>query len=308
MILGVSLKKMDSKIKEYLNHNNYFGVLVYGTYIQEITEIYSNTLLIPLSKLYHNDFVNYIKSFGKTFNFKFSIENLEIFNNDYKDNIPVTFILHKINSPESSNKIFEVSNYAEIDKAKLYLAMHSGQSSYDFFKIIRNNQKIFYKTELLQFNELQRIWVSEEEKNEFRLRTENVITNQKFSITLFQDANREYNNIYKIARYFLVLESIVGSQAESRKAIRNFFLINNYSINYNFQNQLGQNIQIDFVELAGIIRAKLFHGVELKYKYFKKVFKTESDYDFFIEDNTYFHKYMRDMCEVALMIKEMISR
>ena len=79
LILGVSLKKMDSKIKEYLNHNNYFGVLVYGTYIQEITEIYSNTLLIPLSKLYHNDFVNYIKSFGKTFNFKFSIENLEIF-------------------------------------------------------------------------------------------------------------------------------------------------------------------------------------------------------------------------------------
>lgn len=298
---------MDSRIEKYLNHKNYFGVLVYGTHIQEITEIYSNTLLIPLIKFYHNDFLDYINIFGKTFNFKFSINNLETFNKDYKDNIPVTFILHKVSCPEINNKIFEIINYSEIEKAKLYLAMHSGQSSYDFFKVIRNNQKIFYKTELLQFNELYRLWVSEEEKNEFRLSTEKVITNQRFSITLFQDANREFDNIYKIARYFLVLESIVGSQAESRKTIRNFFALNNYSVFYNFQNRFGENIQIDFIELAGIIRAKLFHGVELKYKYFTKVFKTEDDYNFFIQNTGSFPKHMRDMCETALKIKGMTS-
>lgn len=299
---------MNAKILTYLNHDNYFGVLVYGTHIQEMVEIYSNTLLIPLPKLYHNDFVDYVKNFGANFNFKFSDVNIETFNKDYSDNIPVAFILHKISKAESDNKTFESKYYPEVEKAKLYLAMHSGQSSYDFFKVIKNNNRIFYKTELLQFNELFRLWISEEEKTEFKLSTENIITNQRFSITLFQDANRELNNVYKIARYFLVLESIVGSQAESRREIRNFFAINNYSTFYDFRNELGQNFQIDFVELAGIIRAKLFHGVELKYKYFKKLFKTEDDYIFFIKNTGYFPKYLRDMCEVALRTKEMTSR
>lgn len=299
---------MDAKIVTYLNHDNYFGVLVYGTHIQEMVEIYSNTLLIPLPKLYHNDFVDYVKNFGANSNFKFSDVNIETFNKDYNDNIPVAFILHKICKPESDNKTFESKYYPEVEKAKLYLAMHSGQSSYDFFKVIKNNNRIFYKTELLQFNESFRLWISEEEKTEFKLSTENIITNQRFSITLFQDANRELNNVYKIARYFLVLESIVGSQAESRREIRNFFAINNYSTFYDFRNELGQNFQIDFVELAGIIRAKLFHGVELKYKYFKKLFNTEDDYIFFIKNTGYFPKYMRDMCEVALRTKEMTSR
>lgn len=299
---------MNSKIKEYLSHSNYFGVLVYGTFIQEITEIYSTTLLIPLSNLYHNNFVDYIESFGKKFNFKFSVDNLENFNRDYKDNIPVTFILHRVDDSEKTNKIFEANNYNEIEKAKLYLSYHSGQSSYDFFKVIKNNHKIYYKTELLQFNELYRLWISEEEKDEFKSITENIIINQKFSITLLQDANREFNNIYKIARYFLVLESIVGSEVGSRKAIRNFFITNNHSFVYNFQNDLGENVPIDSIELAGLIRAKLFHGVDLKYKYFKKIFKTEDDYIFFIENPDYFPKFMRNLCEEALRIKEITKR
>ena len=53
----------------YLKEENYFGLLVYGPSIDEIIEIYNNTILVPLKSLYHNHYIDYIKDFFETFKY-----------------------------------------------------------------------------------------------------------------------------------------------------------------------------------------------------------------------------------------------
>lgn len=294
---------MIEQVKKYLEHKNYIAVLTFGNFIQEITEIYNSTLLIPLKKLYHNDYIQYLTDFGTLYGFKFSTENIAVFNKDYENNIPVVLILHKVK--EASNSIYEFNeiNYPEIEKAKLFLSINCGQYSHDFFKIICNDNKKFYKTEIQQFNEVYRLWLLDNEKEDFSRQLEKIILNQRFSVSLFQDANREINTVYKIARYFLVLESIVGSESESRKKIRSFFSVNNYSYYYSFSNPI-EKLEIDSIEFSGIIRSKIFHGVNIKYIYFKKFFSSEVSFAFMLNNLENFAKFMRDLCETALIMKE----
>lgn len=292
-------------INEYLNNKNYYGHLVYGPHIDEVTEIYDNTLLIPLKSLYHNHYVDYIKDFFETFKFKYDTNNIDTFNKDYSDNIPICFIIHKKGLGESNIQEFESNCLESIEKAKLFLALISGQSATSFFKVVKNNGKVFYKTELTQYNKLHRLWMSNQEKTDFISNAEKTIDNQKFSLSLFHDANKETNYIYKIARYFMVLESITGSSSESRKHIKLFFEERNHSGIMNFTNSdSNYTINIDAIEIAGIIRAKLFHGASLKFKYFKKIISNK-DYETIMKFPEDLSRHMRDLCETAFYLRNM---
>lgn len=291
-------------IDNYLNEKNYYGVLVYGPSIDEVIEIYKNTLLIPLKPLYHNHYIDYIKDFFETFKYKYGTHNIEAFNKDYSDNIPVCFILHKSNGLQSNILNLEKECSIYLEKAKLFLSLISGQSTVEFFKVAKLNGKIMYKTELVQYNKLHRLWISLEEKLSFINNAEKIIDNQNFSLSLFHDANKEVNHIYKSARYFMVLESITGSNQESRKHIKSFFANNNYSPTLNHFNSVkNYNLSnIDAIEIAGIMRAKLFHGVTLKYDYFKKIISLE-DYNYLISNPEELSRCLRDLCETAFYIK-----
>jgi len=59
---------------------------------------------------------------------------------------------------------------------------------------------------------------------------------------------------------------------------------------------------IDAVEIAGIMRAKLFHGATLKYDYFKRIISVQ-DYNYLISNPEELSKHMRDLCETAFYLK-----
>lgn len=291
-------------IENYLKAENYFGLLVYGPSIDEIIEIYNNTILVPLKSLYHNHYIDYIKDFFETFKYKYAVSNIETFDKDYSDNIPVCYILYKSNESQSNILNFEKKCSVHLEKAKLFLSLISGQSPVEFFKVVKMNGKIMYKTELVQYNRLHRLWISLEEKLSFINNAEKIIDNQNFSLSLFHDANKETNHIYKCARYFMVLESITKSNHESRKHVKSFFAKNNYSPTLNHNNSVrNYNLSnIDAIEIAGIMRAKLFHGAALKYDYFKRIISVQ-DYNYLISNPEELSKHMRDLCETAFYLK-----
>lgn len=290
-------------IKKYLAQANYSGVLVYGPHIDETIEIFGKILLIPLKSLYYNNYIEYIKDFFLTFEYKYADYNIDTFIKDYSDNIPVCYIIIKSENLNCEISEFDKHFQGLIDNAKLFLSLISGQSAHEFFKVAKINGKIFYKTELTQFNKVHRLWLSNEEKSIFIANTEKTIENQRFSISLFHDANKEINHIYKIARYFMVLESITGSNSESRKHIKSFFSSNDYSWSMNHTNTIENYSQnIDAIEIAGIIRAKLFHGVQLKYEYFKNKISV-ADYEIIMNSPEHLSRHMRDLCETAFFMK-----
>lgn len=290
-------------IKSYLDQDNYFGVLVYGSHIDETTEIFGNTLLIPLKSLYHNHYIEYLKDFFASFNYKYADYNLDTFNKDYSDNIPVCYIICKSEKLISTVSEFDTHYQVSIENAKLFLALISGQSAIEFFRVARINGKILYKTELLQFNKLHRLWLNNQEKDDFIDNAEKTVINQQFAISLFHDANKEVNYMYKIARYFMVLESITGSDSLSKNHIRTFFSKNNYSCEINHTNTVDNYTQkLDAIEIAGTTRAKLFHGVELKYKHFGNKISIE-DYNIIIKSPENLCRHMRDLCETAFFLK-----
>lgn len=290
-------------IQSYLEHNNYFGILVYGPHIDETIEVFGNTLLIPLKPMYHNHYIKYLEDFFSTFNYRYANYNLDIFDKDYSENIPTCYIICKSEKPISSISKFNTAHQESIEKAKLFLALISGQSATEFFKVAKINGKIFYKTELLQFNKLHRLWLNDQEKIDFINNAEKTIKTQQFAVSLFHDANKEDNYMYKIARYFMVLESITGSHSQSKNHIRKFFSINKHSYKMNYTNTIDNYTQnIDAIEVAGTIRAKLFHGAKLKYKHFNNKISTE-DYNRIIKSPENLSSHMRDLCETAFFLK-----
>ncbi len=291
-------------IQKYLKEENYLGLLVYGPFLNEVIEIFNDTLLVPLESLYYNHYIDYIKDFLQKFDYKYSRTNIETFQKDYSDNKPVCFIIYKSKKTSDDISIFEKRCNHHIEKAKLFLSLTSGQSPIEFFKVLKLNSRFFYKTELVQYNKIYRLWINEENKLSFIDDTEKIIENQSFSLSLFNDANREANHIYKSARYFMVLESITGSNHQSRKHIKTFFESKNLSPSLNFGDNINEYrlTNIDAIEIAGIMRAKLFHGVNLKYKYFKSVI-SEEDYNYLSSNPEVLSRYMRDLCETAFNLK-----
>ncbi len=290
-------------IDNYLEKDNYYGTLVFGAYIQEVVEIFENTLLIPLEPLYHNHFIDYIKDFAAKYNYKIGEQNLETFNKDYSDNIPVCYILCKSDISNLNLSTIDEKYADQINKAKLFLSLISGQTPIEFFNIVKINKKIWYKTQLVQYNKVTRLWINEKEKKDYIKNAEIIVEKYSFSLGLFQDAHRESNPLYRIARYFMVLESMTGSSDQSRKHIKAFFEKNNYStevIHYDANNNY--TLKIDAIMVGGIIRAQLFHGASLKYNYFKKIISKE-DYDYIIRYPESLSKAMRDLCEEAFLIK-----
>ncbi|MGB5988387.1 MAG: hypothetical protein WBG43_01400 [Marinifilaceae bacterium] len=293
---------MNERLQHYLNKQNYFGILVYGAHLDSQYEIFSNTLLVPMKHLYHNNFIDYIKDFHSIFNYKFSPTNINTYNKDFEKNIPVAYIIFATDFSTENVKLFDERSKQYIEKAKSFLSLLSGQTPTEFFKMVKLNGKFYSKTEPVQFNELTRLWFSSDEKTNFIKSSERIIENQNFALSLFCDANKEGNQIYKIARYFMVLESIVGSTQQSRNAIKAFFKENQMSVDINWFNGSRQ-LKFDAIEFAGLLRAKLFHGVIIKYKYFKKLV-SEDEYMFIQEQPEHLAKHLRDMCEDAFKIKQ----
>ena len=109
--------------------------------------------------------------------------------------------------------------------------------------------------------------------------------------------------MYKIARYFMVLESITGSESQSKNHIKSFFKNNNYSYEMNLTNNVyNYTLNIDAIEIAGTIRAKLFHGAQLKYKHFNNKISAE-EYELIIKYPEDLSRHMRDLCETAFFLK-----
>ena len=290
-------------IDNYLEKDNYYGTLVFGAYIQEVVEIFENTLLIPLEPLYHNNFIDYIKDFSAKFNYKLGEQNLETFHKDYSDNIPVCYIICKSDISNLNLSTIDEKYADQINKAKLFLSLISNQTSIGFFNIVKINGKIWYKTQLVEYNKVTRLWINEKEKIDYIKNAEIIVEKYSFSLSLFQDALRESNHLYRIARYFMVLESIVGSSDQSRDHIKAFFLKNNYSTEVNYYDAVNNyTLKIDAITVGGKIRAKLFHGASLKYKYFEKII-SKADYDYIIRYPESLSRVMRDLCEEAFFIK-----
>lgn len=294
---------MDKLIGKYLSLENYMGSLVYGSYIDNPIEIYDNILIIPLKPLYHNNYIDYFKDFFQTFNYKSNDQNFETFNKDFSENIPVCYIICKSNFADTNLHELDKKYKPMIDKAKLFLALISSQSAVEFFKVLKVNSKIHYKTEPIQYNQTTKLWFTSNEKDDYVKKAERIIENNSFSLSLFYDSNRETNHIYKIARYFMVLESITGSSNESRKYIKSFFKEKNYSGDLNYSNDVeNYSLNCDAIEISGIIRSKIFHGANLKYEYFKKILSLD-EYEILIKYPECLSRHMRDLCETAFFLK-----
>ncbi|MFC3606952.1 hypothetical protein [Stutzerimonas tarimensis] len=87
-----------------------------------------------------------------------------------------------------------------------------------------------------------------------------------FALSLYRDALSESNQVFKIARFFSVLESLAyklkSQDCPSRKAVKELLGLTDgamacYSI-------AGKEYNFDRIEISGRLRDKLFHGVPFR--------------------------------------------
>lgn len=89
-----------------------------------------------------------------------------------------------------------------------------------------------------------------------------------FALSLYKDALNENNQVFKIARFFAVLESLAyklkSDECPSRKAVKKLLgLEGGALVCVNIEEK---EYKFDRIEIAGRLRDKLFHGIPFKEK------------------------------------------
>lgn len=290
---------------EHLNNKSYIVSLCYGAYLQQNLKIGNELYLLPMRPVYEECLVNYVAVTCEDFQITVDIQNLKELHNQIKDTRPVSALI------ATSELIFrkpeELEEYVEknIQKLKLITSFISGDALIEFARLIKNDDNTYFRMIPWQSRKRQKLFFSKEEEKSFFDLASKISLNQEYFLSLLYDANHERNPLFRIARYFGVLEAISNSYKQSdhkgsKDQIR-YMLYDDKSKRNTLDGQMGEvKYQLDPIEIAYRFRNKFFHGGEPVYEYFQDIMSIDIWNDLQKNSNIVINS-LQSYCEIQLM-------
>lgn len=180
---------------------------------------------------------------------------------------PLIAIVHH-SVVDASPEDLETRAGPDLDRARLLVAWSAGEVPEPIARVTVTSAGCFFRLHLPFSRERQRLGLgNEREPHEAALRRLYAAMESDdrfaFAVSLFREALREQNAEFRAARFFACLEALTyrirGAYAGSRSAVRALLGLDAGAVMTIGID--GQQVSFDRVELAGRLRAKLFHGV-----------------------------------------------
>jgi hypothetical protein len=290
---------------EHLNSKSYVASLCYGAFIQQEVKISEDQFLVPLKPVYEECLVNYVSV--TCMDFQISVDSIKL-NELYqqiKDTRPVVALI------TTSNQIFakpeELEDFVKkkIYKLKLITSFISGDPLIEFARLIKIDSQTYFKMIPWQSKKRHKLFFSKYEEKSFFETASKISLNQEYYLSLLHDANHERNPIFRIARYFGVLEALSNSYKKpdhkgSKDQIR--FMLYGDKRKRNTINMQAEEykIELDPIEISYRFRNKFFHGGEPTYDYFKDLMPIGVWHELHENYNTIINS-LQSHCELQLM-------
>jgi hypothetical protein len=258
------MKKQD--LEKHLKQRPTVHELVTGSFLQEPLVYSKNVLAIPLNALGFETFARYLVKYsveiGRAKVDKNGVTNLI---NQGINSLPVIAIicfLERDDTPEN----LELKAKVELQKAKEAISWSTGEKTETFGYLILDSESSFFRLTPPSTKKRIRLGFGNT-GDDYLQQIQRIIETSKsdehfgFALSIFKDANSEYNPKFKIARYFNCLECLASNLKKSigsRKAVKILIGLENGELSE--INIAGKKYRYDVIEISGRIRDKLFHG------------------------------------------------
>ena len=258
-----------------------------------------------MKPVYEECLVNYVSVTCKDFQISVDNQNLKELHNQTKDTRPVSALIVTSELIFGEPGELEESFEKRIYKLKLITSFISGDPLIEFARLIKNDDKTFFRMIPWQSRKRQKLFFSKEEATSFFETASKISLNQEYYLSLLYDANHERNPLFRIARYFGVLEAISNSYKQpehkgSKDQIR-YMLYDDKSKRNTIKGQMGAvKYHLDPIEIAYRFRNKFFHGGEPVYEYFEDLMPQEIWNELHKNSNTVINS-LQSHCEIQLM-------
>lgn len=290
---------------EFIKRKNYLVILTYGAFIQKHIQVSENLELLPLKPVYEECLVNYVATTCNDFKIGVEKNNLEQLYEQVKNSRPTTAIVISNEETYSSVENLEEQLEEDVKKLKLILSFISGDSLTEFGRIVKLETQTYFRMIPFFSRKRQKLYFSKEEEESFYATALEISTSNRFFMSLLHDANHELNTLFRIARYFGVLEAISNRYQQSdhkgsKDRIR-FMLYNDKSKRNTIKTNLnGKDVELDPIEISYRFRNNYFHGGEPTYDKFEDLMPSEIFESLKKESNILINS-LQGHCELQLM-------
>ncbi|MCK2086749.1 hypothetical protein MXC99_00885 [Thauera aromatica] len=248
--------------------------LCYGAFLQSPIWISPDVLAVPLASLGFNTEVGYVASYLRQFfGVELTSEQTTAGLAQGAESLPVITVIY-FPAVSAPSEVLEAAAHAKIEQAEQIIAWVSGERLTEFayvtltdqappfFRMVpphsRRRQHLgFGNTAKALQEKVDRIREAAEEDPRFA-----------FAMSLFADATREKNPLFKVCRLFNVLESLAyalkGEEIKSRRAVKIMLNLEDGAMCHLQVD--GREISYDRIEIAGRLRDKFFHGTPFREK------------------------------------------
>lgn len=290
---------------EHLYSKSYVVSLCYGAFIQQEVKFGESQFLVPMKPVYEECLVKYVSVTCKDFQISVDSQILEELHNQIKDTRPVTALITTSELIFGKPNELEESVEKKIYKLKLITSFISGDPLIEFARLIKNDGQTYFRMIPWQSRRRQKLFFSKDESESFFVTASKISLNQEYYLSLLYDANHERNPLFRIARYFGVLEAISNSYNKSdhqgsKDRIR-YMLYGDKSKRNTIKSQKGKDkFELDPIEISYRFRNKFFHGGEPTYDYFKELMPLSIWNELQNNCNTIINS-LQSHCELQLM-------
>lgn len=290
---------------EFIKNKNYIVVFTYGAFIQRHIKLSENLELMPLKPLYEQCLVNYLSTSCRDFNVKVEGENLKELYKQIKDTRPAIGIIITSDLDFDTPEDFENEMEDQIKKLKLIVSFISGDKIIEFGRIIKFDSETFFRMIPNFSRKRQKLFFSKEQEENFYDNAHKISTSNRYFMSLLHDANQETNPLFKLARYFGVLEAISNNYKQpglggSKDRIR--FMIYNDKTKRNAikTKSKGEDIELDPIEISYRFRNNFSHGGEPTYEKFNDLMPVEI-WNLLSQNSNIIVNSLQSNCELQLM-------
>ena len=290
---------------EFIKNKNYIVVFTYGAFIQRHIKLSENLELMPLKPLYEQCQVNYLSTSCRDFNVKVEWENLKELYKQIKDTRPAIGIIITSDLDFDTPEDFENEMEDQIKKLKLIVSFISGDKIIEFGRIIKFDSETFFRMIPNFSRKRQKLFFSKEQEENFYDNAHKISTSNRYFMSLLHDANQETNPLFKLARYFGVLEAISNNYKQpglggSKDRIR--FMIYNDKTKRNAikTKSKGEDIELDPIEISYRFRNNFSHGGEPTYEKFNDLMPVEI-WNLLSQNSNIIVNSLQSNCELQLM-------
>lgn len=257
-----------------LKHKPAVHKLCYGAFIQETIKLNESVYAVPLKALGFSDESEYTAKYVvDIFGEKVEQQQLEDLKNQGENALPVIVLVVQLNKNDDTPETMEKRAESELTIPEKIVGWAAGEEltpfayvtnsiKQNYFRVVpphsRRRQRLGFGNTGADFSgQIQRMIGCAQSDEHFL-----------FALSLYKDALNESNQIFKIARFFSVLESLAykikSDECPSRKAVKQ--LLGHTDGAMVCSKFAEKEYKFDRIEISGRLRDKLFHGVPFKEK------------------------------------------